>query len=319
MSPSSEESSAPQGEQDNESLRAAVRDDIAPAKYRTVTLVSFATENFRRQQLYLSRSAINVGFDYVACWNENRLSEERFFAANRQIFSHSIGFGCWLWKPYIIRYELSRIPDDSFLIYWDVGREIYPHRFEQSPLPLLSWCATQNHGMLPGVYVPQYGPNKHWTKRDCFVAMNCDTPRYWEHPQVQATFSIWQKNSQSVAFVDEWLYWCQQSKIITDEPNRLGLANFDGFVAHRHDQSILTNLVIKHGLKCFGDPRQMLSGAKDINNWIDKVSGNDAAIELRERKKGLRIRLNKTLDRNWWRRNINRGLSAPRRVFFGDD
>jgi hypothetical protein len=85
-------------------------------RYRSTTLVSFAPRQFRQQQIYLVKSAIKVGIDYVACWNEHRLSKEPFFANHTNIFCHAIGFGCWLWKPYIINYELTRMSDGAFLI-----------------------------------------------------------------------------------------------------------------------------------------------------------------------------------------------------------
>jgi hypothetical protein len=279
-------------------------------RYRPTTLVSFATQEFKKQQIVLSRSAINVGIDYVACWNEYRLREERFFAKHNNIFSHKVGFGCWLWKPYIINYELARMLEGAFLMYWDVGRNTYPHRFEQSPQPLLTWCVENGNGILPGVYIPQYGPNKCWTKRDCFVAMDCDYPEYWDHPQVQATFSIWQKKTKTIEFIGEWLNWCERPEVITDEPNRLGLPNFDGFVTHRHDQSVLTNLVIKHKLKCIGDTKTTLSGDKDMNNVIDYVCGAKNRIKNREIRKRLHIRGKKITDPAWWHRNIKRVVSG---------
>jgi hypothetical protein len=283
--------------------------DIA-ARYRPITLVSFATEEFRHQQICLSRSAINVGIDYVACWNEHRLSKEPFYTEHSDIFRHRTGFGCYSWKPYVINYELARVSDGDFLIYSDVGRRTYPYRFEQPPQPLLAWCVENSDGILPGMYIPQYGPNKRWTKRDCFVAMNCDFPEYWDHPQVQATFSIWQKTEKALEFVNEWLSWCERPEVITDEPNRLGLPNFDGFVAHRHDQSVLTNVLIKHKLKCFGDPNTALLGDKDINNLIDYVCGKKDRIRRRELRKRLLIRARKLTDPAWWFRNSKRVISG---------
>jgi hypothetical protein len=139
--------------------------------------------------------------------------------------------------------------------------------------------------------------------------MNCDSLEYWDHPQVQATFSIWQKNGKAVEFVDEWLIWCEQREVVTDEPNRLGLPNFDGFVAHRWDQSVLTNLVIKHKLKCFGDAQTTLSGDKDMNNLIDYICGKKYRIKRREFRKPLHIWANKVTDSSWWHRNIKRVMS----------
>lgn len=292
------------------------RSEQISAPYRTgseqdlvgsITLVTFATRNFREQQAHLCRSAISVGIDRVVAWNESSLAGEEFFRKHSYIFSQRKGFGCWLWKPYIILTELSRIPKGHVLIYWDVGRKLYPNRFDRSPLALVSWCLESNNGILPGVYVPQYGPNRCWTKRDCFVGMNCDSPAYWEHPQVQATFSVWQKNDLSLSVVNEWLGYCEHPELITDDPNRLGRPNLVGFVAHRHDQSVLTNLVIKHDLRCIDAPINS-PGDKDINNLIDRVSGRQRDIERREFRKWCRVRLNKAKEYDWWRRNIKWAL-----------
>jgi hypothetical protein len=273
----------------------------------SITLATFATRDFREQQAYLCRSAISVGINRLVSWNESTLASEEFFRKHSYIFSQRKGFGCWLWKPYIIFFELSRIPDGHFLIYWDVGRKLYPHRFEISPQALVSWCLANNNGVLPGVYVPQYGPNRCWTKRDCFVGMNCDSVEYWEHPQVQATFSIWQKNDKSLSFVKEWLSYCERPELITDDANRLGYSNLEGFVTHRHDQSVLTNLVIKRGLRCLDAPIGS-PGDKDLNNLVDRVAGRQREIERREFRKACRVRLNKTKEYDWWRRNIKWAL-----------
>jgi hypothetical protein len=273
----------------------------AEQRYLTTTLVSFATQEFRKQQVHLSRSAINIGIDCVICWHDERLRKEPFFQIHGDIFSWRYGFGCYAWKPYIIHRELCRLPDGEFLIYRDVGRKTYPHRFELSLKPLLSWCLDHD-GILPGVSVPHYGPNKQWTKRDCFVAMDCDTPVYWDHPQVQATFSIWQKNPKALAFVEEWLMWCEKPEVVTDEPNRLGLPNFDEFTGHRWDQSILTNLVIKHQLDYLEGTEATMpdDGDKDMNNAIDQILQREDRIRRRRLRKRFQVWGNKVGDPTWW-------------------
>jgi hypothetical protein len=97
---------------------------------------------------------------------------------------------------------------------------------------------------LPGVLIPNFGPTSHWTRRDCFVLMTCDSVHYWSHPQVQATFSVWIKTKQSLQFLQEWRTYCMDIRIIGDGPNTCGLPNLPGFVDHRHDQSVLPNLVL---------------------------------------------------------------------------
>jgi hypothetical protein len=88
-------------------------------------------------------------------------------------------------------------------------------------------------------------PHGEWTKRDCFHYMDCDTEEYWNATQVEAGLSAWFKNKSSINFCKEWLHFCKMPSLITDTPNTCGKDNLPGFKDHRHDQSILTNLVLK--------------------------------------------------------------------------
>ena len=59
---------------------------------------------------------------------------------------------------------------------------------------------------------------------------------------------MWKNSAFARAFVREWLMHALDPRVISDHPNVCGLPNHVGFIDHRHDQAILTNLVAKHGL-----------------------------------------------------------------------
>lgn len=248
---------------------------------RHVTLLSFATSRFHAQQASLNRSARNHGITDIAPWNDVELRKTAFYRANRQILDVARGAGYWLWKPFLICEELSRLENGDFLVYYDVGRRWMPHTISTSLAPLLRWCETENGGIIPGAYVPEFGPNMNWTKRECFVLMDCDSPLYWEHPQIQATFSVWQKLPGPVDFAAEWLDWCLTPGTLDEKVTMAEPPNFPGFQAHRHDQSIITNLALKRGIKCYGDPYYQLPRPKDINNLVDRIAGRNTRIAVR--------------------------------------
>ena len=104
--------------------------------------------------------------------------------------------------------------------------------------------------------------NRAWTKRDCFVLMKCDSPKYWDAEQLMGSFSVFINNERSRKFVKEWMNYCCNENIISDVPNRCGLANFPEFKDHRHDQSILSLLAIKHDLEIYRAPCQHGDGNK---------------------------------------------------------
>jgi hypothetical protein len=67
--------------------------------------------------------------------------------------------------------------------------------------------------------------------------------------------------------------YCRDPRVVSDQPNRCGLPNLPGFIAHRHDQSILTNLVVKHGLRCPGHPAEETPWSRDVNQLAERVRG----------------------------------------------
>jgi len=63
----------------------------------------------------------------------------------------------------------------------------------------------------------------------------------------------------------QWLDWCQIEAVVSDNANIYGKPNFDEFKDHRHDQSIITNLVIKNNIKLFNPKSKSLNGSRDFN------------------------------------------------------
>lgn len=93
-----------------------------------------------------------------------------------------------------------------------------------------------------------------WTKRDVFIALDCDSEEYYNTTQRMGTFILIKKTNQSVAFIDEYVKYSQNGNFITDAPNELGYPNYEGFRENRHDQSILSLLAKKWGYKAYRDP-----------------------------------------------------------------
>ena len=206
------------------------------------------------------------GIDSAVAWNRAKLQATRFYREHRDILDTPRGDGYWLWKPYIILQALRSVGNDDVVIYSDVGR-VKPYAFTRAVAPLVQWCRRHN-GILPGVPVL---PQAHWTKRDCFHFMGCDTPQFWKATQIQATFSLW-SGPAAMEFVSQWLKWCTDRRCLSDDPNTCGLVNLPGFVEHRHDQSVLTNLCVKLRVATpVAPPIPPGVWSKNINLWSELV------------------------------------------------
>lgn len=219
-----------------------------PAARPAVTLVTFATPDWAMACERLAASALENGVDRVARYGTQDLLGSPFHFEHLQLLSGRKGFGYWIWKPYFIREVLRRARPGEILIYADAGSTI------MAPVAPLVQIARDRS---PIVAFGLHGhANRTWIKRDAFIALDCDTPRYWNAEAWNGACQVYRAGPESLAFVEAWLRACTTGRIVTDEPNELGRRNLPGFREHRHDQSLFSLLCEKHGLERFRDPSQ---------------------------------------------------------------
>ena len=108
-----------------------------------------------------------------------------------------------------------------------------------------------------------------YTKRDCFILMNCDDEKYHNQIQLEAGILAVRKTEFNIKLLREWLKYCSNIFAVTDLPNSEGFPNYKGFKGHRHDQSILTNLSIKYNI-----PSIYINNIKLVEFDILKVHKN---------------------------------------------
>jgi hypothetical protein len=212
-----------------------------------IVLVSYATKDYESYQKLLSKSALKHGADLTFEYNDSWLKKTSFYKKNKKLLSKKRGAGYWVWKPYIILDAMKKLNKGDFIIYLDSGVEVI------SDLKPLIDLTKKQKGIL---LFTNNLPNKVWTKRDCFVKMNCDSKKYWDSKQTIGGYQCYEVNYKSEEFVKKYLKYCQKSECVSDEGNILGKPNFKEFIENRHDQSVLTNLAIKNRIKLYPDPSQ---------------------------------------------------------------
>lgn len=202
-------------------------------------LINFATPDFYSSQNRLNLSAKKYVDDIIS-YNLDWLKELGFFTENLKILTQKRGAGYWLWKPLIILTMLEKVEYGDVVFYCDSGIDL---KKDIKPLILSS---------DRGIFLfknDEYVPNSRYTKRDCFILMDCDSEEYWNADQVIAGFGIYTKSKKVMDFVKEWLAYGKDERIITDINNVMGKKNFPDFIEHRWDQSILSILARKYKLK----------------------------------------------------------------------
>lgn len=204
-----------------------------------IHLVTYATHSHSDFQLQLSQQAVSYGivsqFNYTDKWMKRQLVYTKY----KRIFDTPRGAGYWAWKPLILLSTFAALQPDDIMLYLDSSTFL-----TADPKPII-------HEHTPEVLtaVQTCFPGRQYTKRDCFIAMDCDSEEYWDTGQVWAGVIAVRVCEAAKKLLTMWQDWCLNYHVISDEPSVE--PNFPDFVDHRHDQSILSNLVVKYKLPTF--------------------------------------------------------------------
>src|SRR3990172_10896734 len=211
-------------------------------------LINYADTRFIESQKLNSSTGLNVGgFDRVISYGRKDI-DEPFYQQNKSILDSRRGAGYWLWKPYIILKALEQSNNDDIIFYCDSGSY-----FIDSMKPLFKLLESQD---IISFQLEDFHVEKKWTKRDTFVLIGLDEPKYFDTPQRLGGFQLIRNSPFSLKFYREYLAFAQNPQIITDIPNQCGKPNYPEFKDNRDDQSIFSLLTKKYNLPAYRDLSQ---------------------------------------------------------------
>lgn len=200
--------------------------------------VCYSDQKFLEEQKLLANEVSSYNeFDSVTCYTSKWLATTEFYSCHKNLLDEPRGAGWCAWKPYVIKTKMAEIPESDVVVYLDSADTMKPGITDF----LKSVLETQDCLLLGGSE-----KNSSWTKRDTFIAMKCDEPKFWEARQLEAGFQSWKKCKTSEDNLQLYLEWCCNRNVVTDEV--FFQENFSDYKDHRYDQSILTNLAIKFDL-----------------------------------------------------------------------
>jgi len=227
-------------------------------------LCSYSTIEFKKSLDLLEKTANEIGqVDKTFMYDKEWLMTTEFYRKNKFILSQPKGAGYWIWKFPTIFNTMETLSEGDIVMYVDAGIKVIDNL---NPLFEVAQNNPNGHPVLfklPAVDVP-YHRMRQWTKRDAFVVMDADEPRFWDADMINAAVCVWAKNSQTISFLKEWEKYLKDIRVIMDGPNICGKPNHLEFKCHRYDQSVLSILAIKHGFELFRDPTQWGNPEKDI-------------------------------------------------------
>ncbi len=230
-------------------------------------LVTYADEPFAAYQSINALTGRLFGFDVCHLYGPADIDAD-FRRRNAKPLSATRGAGYWLWKPYLVAKTLAELDEGDVLFYADAAMHFV------NPIDPMVERLDRHHADL--LIAGQAFTEAQFTKRDAFVLIDMDKEEVAGSPHRFASCFMLRKSAWSQEFVARYLAYAEDERILTDQPNVCGLPNYEGFSAHRHDQSIFSLLskrydspVLGEGVLAEGMPER---GRQIINHTRLKVA-----------------------------------------------
>lgn len=204
-----------------------------------IHLITFANkEPFISGQKKLDETYKKGGITTHTMWNQYMIYKTNFYELNKNIFDKykSIGFGLFIWKPYIILEKLNEIDFGEFIYYQDSSRYDFTG-LEYNIQPVCEFMNLNSIELLPGFLINS--SNKLLIKPECLKNMGYENNQnFLDRYHYQTSPLILKKTAKTLEFVNEWLRYCKIPEcIIKTVPY------------HQCDQSILNILLDKYNFK----------------------------------------------------------------------
>jgi len=144
------------------------------------------------------------------------------------------GYGYWIWKPYVIKKALHRMPPRSVLLYLDA-------RFLVVRKQRVEWLDTFLNSSTSDILAWQLSYREcEWTTADLFSFFRSEPCSHsGQTGQFAGTMLLLRNNPKSLHFVDGWLSVLDNFRYLCRDDQSLAL-NHSDFIENRHDQSVLS-------------------------------------------------------------------------------
>lgn len=212
-----------------------------------ILAINYSNSQFTRKQKLNNWTALHIGkVDKVRSFTQADIDKD-FYDEHKDTFSYQRGAGYWIWKPYIIMKGLEDIDFGEYLLYTDSGVG-YLRKVEE----LIKKLSQSGQDMmlfeLPLIEM-------QWTKKAVFDFFNLHENDILYSNQIVSGFLLLKKTPETISFIEEWLDLCKNRNLLYPEPSSY---EYDAFIAHREDQSLLSVLTKSKGIKTFSDPTEYL-------------------------------------------------------------
>jgi hypothetical protein len=223
---------------------------------RPIYLCSFYSNKyqyrFAARRLNRQVNKLNL-FEDTFVYNENTLFDllESKYSDLFEIFQEekvSPGFAYWAWKPLIINETLKLIPDQSILLYVDIGCDLIQNDFFWNKIKEKIIKNKIITAYSFGYSAKKYGEMEYnWSKIKIFKELKISTTDQ-NSSQYQATWIMLVNNIKNRELIQEWQHYCTANNLDLVKPEiGKNLLN-SKLVESKNDQAVFSCLLKKNHL-----------------------------------------------------------------------
>jgi hypothetical protein len=158
----------------------------------------------------------------------------------------SPGLAYWAWKPLIINETLKIIPDQSILLYVDIGCDLIQNNLYWSKIKEKIIKSKIITSYSVGHGAKKYGEMEHnWSKTKIFKELDISEADQ-NSPQYQATWIMLINNTKNREFIQEWQYYCTTNELDLVKPEVGKKLLRSKLIESKNDQAVFSCLVKKN-------------------------------------------------------------------------
>ena len=224
--------------------------------------ISFGNGKFKNQLDRICSEAKETGwFDDVIASTPSKIKD--FIDKHKDFINNNPrGFGYWIWKPYILLNQLMYMDNGDYLFYTDAGSRILPHRKDKlneylhklHKQPILINGEGNAEGDGGGGYTQQ-----KFVKLSLLKEFNLENnKKFLNSSHSESGMIAIRKCKESIDIIKLWLELITKNNYLFTNDDLGNDKQLDGFIEHRHDQSILNILFYLNNYKalwfeeCYG-------------------------------------------------------------------
>jgi hypothetical protein len=206
-------------------------------------------------------------------------SHSKFIKENK-----ALGYGNFLWKPYLVNYWINEIPEGDGILYLDSGCSFnLKSRAARTKFQEYLGTALRNGSLVTQLTSGQFGiddlTENSWTTPELIDALGLSEENKKSN-QIQAGIQFLISNSKNKEIIKKWWEIC-----VLDDYKYLRNTSFESpkgtFRQNRHDQSIFSCLAKKYGMY------SMLDETYFYPDW--HLTGKNYPIWAMRNRSGLAI------------------------------